>query len=92
MNGASLSLKGIVKAFGERAVLHDIDLQIPAGQFVSLIGPSGAGKSTLLRLVAGLDQPSAGRIELHSAVPGPDVRIMFQEDRMLPWRSVRRGG
>jgi sulfonate transport system ATP-binding protein len=84
--GGSIQLSGVSKSFDNRAVLHDLDLEIPAGQFVSLIGPSGAGKSTLLRLIAGLDQPSAGRIVSNSV----DSRIMFQEDRLLPWRTVLR--
>ncbi|WP_077000345.1 ABC transporter ATP-binding protein [Variovorax sp. KK3] len=89
-HGERLLLRGVGKRFGERHVLRDIDLEIPAGQFVSLIGPSGVGKSTLLRLVAGLEPPSAGRIEIASRTPEPDIRMMFQEDRLMPWRSVLR--
>ncbi|MEJ8815676.1 ABC transporter ATP-binding protein [Variovorax ureilyticus] len=85
-----LVLRGVGKRFGERHVLRDIDLDIPAGQFVSLIGPSGVGKSTLLRLVAGLEPPSDGRIDMLSRAPQPDIRMMFQEDRLMPWRSVLR--
>ncbi|MBB3181455.1 ABC transporter ATP-binding protein [Variovorax sp. Sphag1AA] len=85
-----LVLQGVGKRFGQRHVLKDIDLDIPAGQFVSLIGPSGVGKSTLLRLVAGLEPPSDGRIDLHSRAPQPDIRMMFQEDRLMPWRTVLR--
>ncbi|MDB5828695.1 MAG: transporter ATP-binding protein [Variovorax sp.] len=85
-----LRLRGVGKAFGGRLVLEDIDLDIPAGQFVALIGASGVGKSTLLRVVAGLEAPSAGRIELRSRNPRPDIRMMFQEDRLMPWRSVLR--
>jgi sulfonate transport system ATP-binding protein len=87
---AALALRGVGKSFGERHVLRPLDLDIPAGQFVSLIGPSGVGKSTLLRLVAGLEPPTAGRIELLSARARPDARLMFQEDRLMPWRSVLR--
>ncbi|WP_377828298.1 ATP-binding cassette domain-containing protein [Bradyrhizobium lupini] len=58
MRGASVSLRSVGKSFAGRTVLDDIDLDIAAGQFVSIIGPSGAGKSTLLRLVARLDAPS----------------------------------
>jgi sulfonate transport system ATP-binding protein len=90
MSGAEVSFRGVGKAFGARRVLSRIDLDIAAGQFVSIIGPSGVGKSTLLRLAAGLEGPSAGRIELRSKSPRPDVRMMFQEDRLLPWRTVLR--
>jgi len=58
MSGASVSLRSVGKSFAGRTVLNGVDLDIAAGQFVSIIGPSGAGKSTLLRLVAGLDAPS----------------------------------
>ncbi|HEY8330886.1 MAG TPA: ATP-binding cassette domain-containing protein, partial [Pseudomonas sp.] len=58
--GIPLHLHGVAKAFGERSVLHDIDLHIPAGQFVAVVGRSGCGKSTLLRLLAGLDEASGG--------------------------------
>jgi sulfonate transport system ATP-binding protein len=85
-----LRLRGVGKAFGGRVVLEDIDLDIPTGQFVALIGASGVGKSTLLRVVAGLEAPSSGRIELRSRNPRPDIRMMFQEDRLMPWRSVLR--
>jgi len=89
-SGAELRMRRVGKSFGERHVLEQIDLDIEAGQFVSIIGPSGAGKSTLLRLVAGLEPPSSGRIELRSSRRPPDVRLMFQEDRLLPWRTVLR--
>jgi len=89
--GAAVHCQGVRRAFGTRLVLNDLDLEIPAGQFVSLIGPSGAGKSTLLRLIAGLDRPDAGRIERVRADGGlPDARMMFQEDRLLLWRTVQR--
>jgi len=88
--GATLFIRSVGKSFGTRQVLRDIDIDIPAGQFVSLIGPSGVGKSTLLRIIAGLEPLSAGAVELESVNPRPDIRMMFQEDRLLPWRSVLR--
>jgi len=90
MSGAEVVFRGVSKAFGARQVLGGVNLDIAAGQFVSIIGPSGVGKSTLLRLAAGLETPSSGCIELRSVTPRPDVRMMFQEDRLLPWRSVLR--
>jgi sulfonate transport system ATP-binding protein len=90
MSGADVTFRGVSKAFGERPVLDGIDLDVAAGAFVSIIGPSGVGKSTLLRLAAGLESPSSGRIELRSRGRRPDVRMMFQEDRLLPWRTVLR--
>ncbi|MDH1056600.1 aliphatic sulfonates ABC transporter ATP-binding protein [Aquipseudomonas alcaligenes] len=89
--GIPLAVEGIRKAFGEREVLQGIDLHIPAGQFVAVVGRSGCGKSTLLRLLAGLDQPSAGQL---LAGKGPlaaareDTRLMFQDARLLPWKRV----
>jgi sulfonate transport system ATP-binding protein len=89
-DGASVRLRGITKAFGAQKVLHGIDLDIPAGQFVAIVGRSGCGKSTLLRLMAGLDQPTSGTIEIDGRASGwgDTVRLMFQEPRLLPWQRV----
>jgi sulfonate transport system ATP-binding protein len=100
--GSALSLRGVTKSFDQNTVLHGIDLDIPAGQFVAIVGRSGCGKSTLLRLVAGLDQPTRGQIQIDGqilldgqilvdnlAAVGTDrVRLMFQEPRLLPWQRV----
>src|ERR1700710_2121326 len=88
--GVALTLRGVTKSFGAHQVLHGIDLDIPAGQFVAIVGRSGCGKSTLLRLVAGLDTPTRGRIELDDLTSGwrDSVRLMFQEPRLLPWQRV----
>jgi sulfonate transport system ATP-binding protein len=90
MDGATVALQGVVKSFGDHRVLHGIDLEIPAGQFVAVVGRSGCGKSTLLRLIAGLDTPTEGKIRIDGQ-PGPwrdAVRLMFQEPRLLPWLRV----
>ena len=74
------------------AVLHDIDLTVAPGEFVSLVGPSGCGKSTILRLLAGLEQPVEGRVTVDSTQvtgPSPLRALAFQDATLLPWRTVR---
>ena len=64
---------------------------IKAGEFVALLGPSGCGKSTLLMMIAGLDAPSAGRIEVAGramTAPRAETGIMFQDPTLLPWKSA----
>lgn len=90
-SGLPLAINGIHKAFGTRQVLHNIDLRIPAGQFVAVVGRSGCGKSTLLRLLAGLDEPSGGVLSAGNAglaASRSDIRLMFQDSRLLPWKRV----
>ena len=86
--GLSLTIRGLRKAFGDNEVLRGIDLHIPAGQFVAIVGRSGCGKSTLLRLIAGLEKPTAGSISFGEQARPEDVRVMFQEPRLLPWARV----
>ncbi|MFT3974115.1 MAG: ATP-binding cassette domain-containing protein [Amaricoccus sp.] len=80
-------IRGLVKHFNGKTVLDGVDLVVPQGQFVAVIGKSGCGKSTLLRLLAGLDQPTAGTI-VRGGGGSRDVRIMFQEPRLLPWARI----
>ena len=71
--------------------LREIDLDIPRGEFLSVIGPSGCGKSTLLSLVAGFMSPSAGEILFEGKpilAPGPERGVMFQDYALFPWRTV----
>lgn len=91
-----LYLSGISKTFksGGRTVqaLDDIGLSLPAGKVGVLLGPSGCGKSTLLRMVAGLENPSEGRITLNGRTvdqPGRDRGMVFQDYTSFPWLSVR---
>lgn len=87
-SGLPLSIRGLRKSFGDNEVLRGIDLHIPAGQFVAIVGKSGCGKSTLLRLIAGLDEIDAGSISFSQDIQPEDIRVMFQEPRLLPWARV----
>jgi sulfonate transport system ATP-binding protein len=86
--GLPLTIRGLRKSFGDNEVLRGIDLHIPAGQFVAIVGRSGCGKSTLLRLIAGLESIDAGTISFGENTRAEDVRVMFQEPRLLPWARV----
>ena len=64
--------------------LKGVNLSLECGSFTAMIGRSGCGKSTLLNFVAGLDAPSSGTIDLHSARPA----VMFQEAALMPWLTA----
>ncbi len=73
--------------------LLPVDLQVEDNDFITILGPSGCGKSTLLRIVAGLDQPTAGRVLLDGepvSGPGPDRGMVFQSYTLFPWLTVRQ--
>jgi sulfonate transport system ATP-binding protein len=86
--GLALTIRDLHKSFGDHEVLRGIDLHIPAGQFVAVVGRSGCGKSTLLRLIAGLETASAGTVSFSEQPLPEDLRVMFQEPRLLPWARV----
>ena len=89
-----LVFKNVNKSFSdgqEIEVLTNINLDIHAGEFLTIIGPSGCGKSTLLRLIAGLILPNSGSIFLDNKIitgPGSDRGVVFQEARLFPWLTV----
>ena len=89
-----IELVGVQKAFGEVAVIKDVDLEIPDGAFVVFVGPSGCGKSTLLRLIAGLEDVTGGIIRIDGAdvVQLPPAKrglsMVFQSYALYPHMSV----
>jgi NitT/TauT family transport system ATP-binding protein len=95
---AAVVLRGVGTTFnggrpGEVTALQEIDLVIAPGEFVSLIGPSGCGKSTLMRILADLETPTGGVVEVfgktpHAARLDQDYGIAFQHAGLLPWRTV----
>ncbi|MBT4983359.1 MAG: ABC transporter ATP-binding protein [Ilumatobacter sp.] len=93
INGASMVFNP--GSVGQLEALRDIDLDIAAGDFVSLIGPSGCGKSTLLRLIANLLSPTAGDVLVNGksaaqARVDQDYGMAFQQSGLFDWRSVRK--
>jgi thiamine transport system ATP-binding protein len=89
-----LKVEGLTAAYGDEVALHDVDLEVPDGELICVLGPSGGGKSTLLRVVAGLEEPRAGRVSLDgrdlSGVPAHErgVGLMFQDYALFPHRDV----
>ena len=87
-----VALRGVDKTFPNGTVaLKGLDLDVRHGEFVSLLGPSGCGKSTALRIIAGLSEPSAGRVEWHDAPAATSesrIGFVFQEPTLMPWASV----
>ncbi len=91
-----IALHGVTKNFGDTEVIRPLDLEIEDGEFVVFVGPSGCGKSTLLRLIAGLEDVTAGRIEIDgtdaTGVPPAKrgLAMVFQSYALYPHMSVRK--
>lgn len=91
-----VEIRGVTKEFqlpngSKNLVLTNINLEIRPGEFVSLIGHSGCGKSTLLNIVAGLDKPTQGYVQIDGQLilrPGSDRMMVFQNYSLLPWLST----
>lgn len=87
-----VTIRALEKRFARDVIaLQGIDLDVAEGEFVSLVGPSGCGKSTLLRLVAGLADPTSGKVERPGINEAPgSVGFVFQDAHLLPWRTAIR--
>ena len=96
-SGSSLTIDRITQVFeknGEPLVaLQDVSLNVREGEFLTLVGPSGCGKSTLLKIIAGLLNPTSGRVHLGATQvvePREEIGLMFQTSTLFPWRNVIR--
>ncbi|MCK1419512.1 sn-glycerol-3-phosphate ABC transporter ATP-binding protein UgpC [Bradyrhizobium sp. 180] len=93
---AALSIRALSKRYANLEVLKGVDLDIESGEFTVLVGPSGCGKSTLLNIVAGLDRPSAGTIEIGGRIVNDippkdrDIAMVFQSYALYPSMTVRQ--
>jgi NitT/TauT family transport system ATP-binding protein len=92
-DGLAVSLRAVTKIFDNGVTaLGPLDLDIPKGEFVSLLGPSGCGKSTALRVIAGLASQTSGSVKVsHHAGdgrPGHSIGFVFQEPTLMPWTTV----
>ena len=91
---AEVRLEGLRKTFGDVVAVAGVDLEVREGEFFSLLGPSGCGKTTCLRMIAGFEEPTAGRIVLHgkdvAGLPAyeRDVNTVFQDYALFPHMSV----
>jgi NitT/TauT family transport system ATP-binding protein len=95
-HGAAIAIEGLAKTYLARsgedvAALAPTTVTIAPGEFTAIVGPSGCGKSTLLSMVAGLSEPSGGRVAIDGETverPHPKVGVVFQNDLLLYWRTV----
>jgi multiple sugar transport system ATP-binding protein len=93
---ATVTLRNLVKAYGKTEVLHSINLDVANGEFVVFVGPSGCGKSTTLRMIAGLEEVTAGEIMIDDRVVNHlepkhrNIAMVFQNYAIYPHMSVRK--
>ena len=94
-----LRLKNVSRSFNDPRSLKrtlavsDVNLDIETGEFITIVGPSGCGKSTVMNMIAGLDTPSSGSIEIDGVPvtgPGADRGVMFQDYALFPWLTVEQ--
>ncbi|MET1128254.1 MAG: ATP-binding cassette domain-containing protein [Thermoproteota archaeon] len=80
----AVTVKGVVKNFGSTRVLDGVSLEARRGEVVAVVGPNGCGKTTLLRIIAGLEDPDEGHVEVRGK-----ALMVFQENLLLPWKRIR---
>ena len=91
---SAVSLRGVQKSYGKVVAVHGIDLEIQSGEFIVFVGPSGCGKSTLMRMIAGLEEITAGEIAIGGRVVNDldprdrDIAMVFQDYALYPNKTV----
>ena len=87
--GVALRLANVRRTFGDQVVIDDLTLDVASGEFLAILGPSGCGKSTLLRVIARLNVPDDGTLEVTPADDEFRTGFVFQDAHLLPWLTVR---
>jgi len=93
-NNIAVELTGVVKHFGPVVAVNGVDLQIASGEFVTLLGPSGCGKTTILRMIAGLEEPTAGDILIKGRrvndipIHQRNIGLVFQNYALFPHKTI----
>ncbi len=91
---SGISLRNVQKCFGKQRVIHGVDCDVAEGEFVVIVGPSGCGKSTLLRMIAGLEEITAGQVSIGDRVVNDlepaerDIAMVFQNYALYPHMTV----
>ncbi|MDR2820229.1 MAG: ATP-binding cassette domain-containing protein [Desulfovibrio sp.] len=91
ISGVRVEIRNLGKSYAGRMVLDNLNFSMCPGEFISVVGRSGCGKSTLLRHMAGLEIPESGEVLVDGEKRtdlSSNTRVMFQEDRLLPWKTV----